>query len=163
MSIKNLNRPVPRFLLDRLDRLQETLQTIGQRLRDSIAQVVGTQVGEAVRDALEGVLHGRQPQDRALDHHSYRPDPYRERDHLYDAREENGFWHDPERHTPEPMLQPERIPEPTPEPRPSRWKALLVGAVELATWWLRRGPQRPSLKKLLGAGAVVGLVTLVAG
>src|SRR5262245_26597657 len=111
MSIKSLNRPVPRFLLDRLDRLQEALQTLGQRLRESIAQVVGTQVGEAVRDALEGVLHGRQPQDRTLDHHRYRPDHYRDHDRLYDGPEENGFWRDPERFTPQPMLEPERISE----------------------------------------------------
>jgi hypothetical protein len=153
-----LSHPTRRFILDRLERLQETLQNLGQRLRASIAQIIGTQIGDAIQEAMESLLHA-QPIDRYPERRQYaerRPD---ERGYGYEPHE-SGFWddHEPE---PEETFQPD--PQPAPEIRASRWKSLLTGMVQLASWWWQRGPKRPSLKKLAIMGATIAITSLVAG
>src|SRR5579872_6957651 len=92
MNHNTLRHTTQRFLMDRLEKLHDALQNLGQRLRASIAQIIGTQIGDAVQEAIEGLLHTqpieRYP-DRRLqgerwpDHHGY---PYGPR--------ESGFWGD---------------------------------------------------------------------
>ena len=62
MSLEILSRPARRFLAERLDRLQETLENFGRRVREGVAAVLGSHIGEAVRDALHAVLrNGAEP------------------------------------------------------------------------------------------------------
>src|SRR5262249_40545409 len=132
MTIKLLTRPMRRFLIDRLERLNEALLTLGQRLRESIAQIVGVQVGEAVQDAIEGMLNKkptRTSSHRRFSQDRYHDPPYHRPDDRYEDFDEQGFWQDHEQNQ-----------EAQPEQRPSRWKTLLIGAVELATWTLRHRP-----------------------
>src|SRR4051794_31564496 len=51
-----LPRRARRYLLERLERLHEALASLARRLRDGIATVIGTHVGDAVRDALQAAL-----------------------------------------------------------------------------------------------------------
>jgi hypothetical protein len=172
MSISSLAGPTRRFLLNRLERLRESLESLGHRLRECIAEIVGKQMGEAIRDALDDTLRMKSlsPSSDGDRHETRRVSPQE------DARRwqwEGNEPDDPSWEADEPYY--ERAHEPTyqdrtepatvqpSEPRPSRWRSLLTGLVELAGWWFPRGPQRPSFRKLLGLGAVVGAVTAVAG
>ena len=58
MSIRNVLRRAVRHLSHRLERLHEALVGLGQRLRDSIAGLVGSHLGEAIRDAVRALLAG---------------------------------------------------------------------------------------------------------
>jgi hypothetical protein len=161
MNIGHLSRPARRFLSERLDRLHNALESLGQRLREGIAHLVGSHIGEAVQDALKTVLlsssASRTAQPR-YDPGRYPSDDYYQREqnfHTQASRED--FWADPE-----PV--PEPLPPPPEEPRqPSRWRSVLVGSVHLATVWYRHRPQRRSVLRFLGLGAIAALVTLAAG
>ena len=55
----SLTRPVRRYLKERLDRLHNALASLARRLRESIASVIGTHLGDAVRDAVQAALDQR--------------------------------------------------------------------------------------------------------
>jgi hypothetical protein len=158
MKIDYLSRPTRRFLSDRLDRLHNALESLGQRLREGIAHLVGSHIGVAVRDALASALQHK-PQlrpidsypayDRADQPHSFRDDS--------DIRQD--FWHEREYES----LPPELEPAPKVEPKPRRWQPLLTGGVQLASWWLQHRPTPRSLKRVLVIGTVTGVTMLVAG
>src|SRR5262249_29418510 len=78
--------------------------------------------------------------------HGDPPDP-----HPHEEYPEEGFWGNRE---------PE---EPARQQKPSRWRSLLTGLVQLAAWSVRNNSKRPSLKRLLCIGTAVGILTLVAG
>jgi hypothetical protein len=70
VRIDSLSRSARRFLAARLDRLQQSLEAFGQRVRESLAAVIGGHIGDAVRDALHAVLrNGRQLRPNFLDTH----------------------------------------------------------------------------------------------
>jgi len=161
MSLEILSRPTRRFLAERLDRLQETLETFGQRVREGIAAVIGTHIGDAVRDALHAVLYTRQ---------EFRRDPF---DHRRDDRverydgvqherfdeEPDEFWHEPESHS-----RPTSTPAAT---APSRWRGMLTGGLHLAGWCLqdrlaRRGQTALGVAGVAGVAAVACLLGPVA-
>jgi hypothetical protein len=160
MTISMLSGPSRRFLLNRIERLRESMENLGERLRESISQIISTQVGEAIREVLDSLLHikpSRSSPEYRRDDSRY--DPHREYPpnwYGYEAGQGDGFWNDREEpEEPEPEVEPER--------KPSRWKSLLTGLVQLAAWWFERGPKRPSLKRLLGIGAIVGAATMMGG
>lgn len=145
MSIKNISRPVHRFLADRVDQLRQALEQFGERVRAGIAAVIGGHIGDAVRDALHAVLHARTP--------AHQPYPDSQFDHPFDlpcrdgAQDERtceeplAFWDAPEPHPP---------PSAAPEVKPrSRWFTLLTGA--LRGWFLDR-VARPSSGIALAVG-----------
>lgn len=156
MSNNTLSHPTRRFLMDRLERLHESLENLGQRLREGIASLVGNHIGDAIKDAL-AILLLRESPTRAPEPYPRRESAYSPRDFHRDGYDEydRDFW----RHEPDlPDREPGREPEPETEPKPSRWKTLLTGLVHLSTWWL----QRRSWRSFLVAGAVVGAAALVA-
>jgi hypothetical protein len=55
-ATRNLARRALRHVCERLERLHEALENLGRRLHDSIAQLIGSQVGEVVREAIYAVL-----------------------------------------------------------------------------------------------------------
>ena len=165
MIISRLGGPSRRFLLDHIDRLRQSMENLGKRLRESIAEIIGKQIGEAVRDALDALLHTR-PAER-----NTRYPPYRQ--HEYDPREDypadwyssgfaqgQDFWQEMDAQEPE---EPEPQPEPEQKRHPPQWKSVLRGLAQLSAWWFQRGPKRLSLRQLLGLGTVVGMVTMAAG
>jgi hypothetical protein len=172
MSISNFSRPARRFLLNRLERLRESLEALGHRLRQCVSDIIGTQVGEAIRDALDRTLRlkslvptptcdppeippGVQQEDpRGWDWEP--PDP----EEAYREPDAPGWEPSPE---PSPPPRAQQAPTPPSDVRPSRWRSVLAGLVELAGWWLQRGPKRSSLRKLFGLGAIVGTLMVVAG
>jgi hypothetical protein len=160
MNLKHLSHSTRRFLSERLERLHSALESLGQRLRESIAQLVGSHIGEAVQDALATALLKR-PLTRATlggyesrryphdDYHRYREEaPYHTRD--------DDNWGDEE---PEPPLPP----PPKKPQQSSRWRSVLAGGVHLATLWYQHRPPRRSLLRFLGLGVVDAIVTLAAG
>jgi hypothetical protein len=155
MNLNHLSHSTRRFLMERLERLHTALENLGQRLREGIAQLVGSHIGEAVQDALAtALLH------RPLSYFA-RPDRDPRRYPGDDLHREREDWpHADERHA---GFWEEREPEPPPPPRPSRWRSVVAGSVHLATLWCRYRPPRRSLLRFLGLGAVAALVTLAAG
>ena len=159
MNIGHMSRSARRFLIDRLERLHTALETLGERLREGIAQLVGGHIGEAVKDALATALLRRPVHLSPHPDHDLRPWHSaaldRHGDHLHDHGYREGFWEEEQESLPAP-----RPPEPG---QPSRWKSLVAGGVHLVTLWYRHRPPRRVLLRFLGLGAVAILVTLVAG
>lgn len=164
MSLSLISRSTQRFLLNRLDRLRESLEGLGHRLRACLADTIGTQIGEAIRDALDKALYlksspaappiasedarRREPEEGSPDW--YWQEEAEEDEPLRDEVEEAS----PERSQP-------HVPDVAPQP--ARWKYVLTHLVELAGWWIQRGSKKLPMIKLLGLSALVGTTTLVAG
>jgi hypothetical protein len=73
-------RKLARQLCARLERLHQALLGLGQRLRESIAGLIGSHIGEAVREAIRAMLDGAvpRPPGQTLPHaHDPYRDPYR--------------------------------------------------------------------------------------
>jgi hypothetical protein len=91
MNYYNSSPGPPRTLADRLSRLNDSLQSLGERLKASIAGLLGDTISDAVRDSVRGLLGGREESH----------DPYRDRrDHhardYYEEREDDP-WGDEDR------------------------------------------------------------------
>jgi hypothetical protein len=166
LNIQKYNLPCRRFLHQRLERLREALENLGKRLRESIAELVGRHLGDALRELFERLLRlppTLRPPDYPSPRHPSYHNPSYEPDDPY---QEQGFWGNSapmERDSfPPSPLPPEPVaPEPT--PRPSRWRSLLAGLTQLAGWWLQSKPRRPALRQVLMVGTVVSITTVVAG
>src|SRR4051794_4774363 len=124
---------VRRYLQERLDRLHNALASLACRLRESIAAVIGTHLGDAVRDAVQAALDQRtraSPQSNDPDDFPHRPvhgdghDPYGEygvhRSSEFDAPP--GLWQAPV-HEPTPPVQ-----QSTSRNGPPRWWSFLPAA-----------------------------------
>src|SRR5436190_5358948 len=92
----------PRTLAQRLARLNDDLQMLALRLKDAIAGAVSSAAGQAVRDAVRGLLGSEKA--RAADHDMFDPRLERESDSWEDADE--GPWRQ-EEHEPLAPLAPE--------------------------------------------------------
>ncbi len=156
MSINLLSRPARRFLSDRLERLHDALENLGQRLREGIAHLVGGHIGDAVRDALASALQHKLPSrpHDAYSAHNVAGEPHGFHD---DSDMRQDFWREREYEPPPPA------PEPKAELKPRRWQPLLAGGMQLASWCLQHRPKPRTLKRMVGIGAVAGLITLLAG
>jgi hypothetical protein len=188
-STRNLARRAVRLACERLERLREALLGLGRRLRDSIAQLVGSHVGEAVRETVHALLEdsyprpaGPDPPPRASYRGSYQQVPYRGESYPEDLYGDDSYHDDCHRHVgeePYRRSQPDRhdhdkpIPQAVALPSPTWW-SLVPPAVQMAGWVVRRLPGRPSLlgSLLVGvaaavttgtAGPMAGAVTAVAG
>src|SRR5260370_24953924 len=78
---RNLARRAVQHVCDRLEQLHEALLGLGQRLRDSIAQLVGSHIGDAVREAVRTLLEAASPRPPGADPPAmpFRSDSYRGR------------------------------------------------------------------------------------
>ncbi len=179
-SAHMLTKPVRRYLMERLERLYEALSRLGQRLKESIASIVGEHVGDAVREGLQAALEHRLP-----DSHprlpSYREPGYREPsyrgqsyrgpysheadDPRYGGSQQSGFWYDDDE--PEESRPPDIPPDPPPSNRPTtRWWSFLPTALQALGWWMKNQPNRLRhlpVRTVLGIGAASGLAALVIG
>ena len=147
-------RSVRRYLADRLDLLQQTIDHLGTRLREGIASAIGQTVADAAQVAVRSFLAGLQPspilppKDRRYD--SY--EPYSQEPSYYDG------WEHPEY---DPALD---LEEPPPVPnRPSRWKVAITAAVQVLAYWLRQPPGGRTVLTAIGVAAVTGAAALLGG
>jgi hypothetical protein len=154
-----------RLLSQQLDRLQQTLTSLGQTLRDRIAQVVGQSVSGIVREAVHAVLeqlHGEPGHRRLVEDvppTRYDPrglfsdaDPPEER--YLDERFPDADFRDDDPLDDEPWTDA----QPTP-PRPlPRWRAFLAAVLQAVSWWLRRGFTYPWLTASAVGVVVVSLL-----
>lgn len=151
MSIEILSRPARRFLAERLDRLQQTLEAFGERVREGIATVMGDSIGEAVREALHAVLrNGRAFRHNCFDAHSNdRFDLDEVAQNEMPCDEPREFWR-----------APEPIPLPAPAPKeepPWRWRRMLSAGLQVAGWCLQDRLARRSGQAALGVACVAGV------
>jgi len=182
---RKLARRALRGLADRLERLQEALQGLAGRLRESIARLVGDHAGEAIREAIWALLEGlssgpqgRDPPPRVPYRDPYRADPFSSGDNrgaLYGAGrswdrrdpyrdEPRGDWlEDREEHEDwgGGYGQTERD-GPLAASLPGWW-ALLPPALHLAGWGLRRFPPGPRLLGAVGVGAAAAVAAVTIG
>jgi hypothetical protein len=160
-----LTKPARRYFQERLDRLYDALSQLGQRLRESIASVVGQHVGEVVRETVQAVLENRLPEakQRLPSYHepSYRRSFREEQeDPRYGAPQRPGFWYDDEEDYRPQYTTPD--PQPTKRPVMRLW-SLLLAAVQGFGWWIKNQPRRISVRKVLGIGAASIVAGLVLG
>jgi hypothetical protein len=161
--------PARTSLRARLERLQATIDGLGERLRNGIARAVSQAVSSAVHDAIHFWL-GDGKQNQATAGPMVWPSPHLRRQwddrpedrwpgDYEDDRFEDDRWED------EPYFEgaglPQQAREPPPQPsseqKPS-WRSALALGLQATAWCLRRSKGR------LGAHAAfgIGLVTFVA-
>ena len=130
-------------LRSRLGRLHDALAGLAQRLRESIASVVGEHAGQAVRDGVAAALGGppgtpapeptRYDRSR-YDYGAYAADPY-----AGETEDRTDWGPGPARSWDEPRPQPAASP---PASTPPRWWAILPAALQALAFWLRHPPSR---------------------
>jgi len=142
-------------LTDRLRRLNDNLQRLAARLKDSIAAAIGKTVAEAVKDGVSDLLGVEDEPEPRRDAY---PGGYGHGRHWEEGDDYGRYGGDPWRYQDE---------DPPPLPKPGRgdgrWKEAVRAAMQTALWWLRRQPtRRPMLTTTLVALAA-GSAALVAG
>ena len=147
----------PRTLTERLTRLNDDLRALGERLKASIAGVVGEAIADAVRDSVRHLLGKEAPADRYPDQREVYPrghsrddsydrvnDPWSEVDRRWAEDEEESYW--PAREKPVPRTNTRR-----------RWRSALSAAVQTCLWFLKCQPRRrPVLTTLAVTLAEIG-------
>jgi hypothetical protein len=143
-----------RFLADRLDHLQQTIDQLGQRLRSALASVVGDSVSEAVHSALRSLLTGMPPLDPEYDPYArYSGDPYAPA--RQDPYAEEYGW--------ERSQSPTSAPTTTPAEPPVRWRLALAAALQVLAFWLRDHAGRQAVLSAVGVAAATGGAAFLAG
>ena len=146
----------PRTLAERLGRLNDNLQTLGDRLKASIAAVVGDAIADAARDAVRGLLGSKEaPTDPYRDRHdNYAPAYYRD--------EGDDPWGEEDRGWEGEVVRPARE-TPTRKGAGRRWRNAVSAAVQAALWFLRRQPRRRPVLTTLAVTLAAGVAGFVAG
>ena len=152
----------PRTLAERLARLNDDLRTLGERLKASIAGVVGEAIADAVRDSVRDLLGGKNSTgDPYRDRVGGRPrDPYRE----YPGGGEDDPWGEDRRWQDEDESYPPAREAPTPRAGTGRrWRSALAAAVQTCLWFLKRQPRRRPVLTTLAVTLAAGVTGFVAG
>jgi hypothetical protein len=143
----------PRTLAGRLERLNDNLRTLGERLKASIAAVVGDAIADAARDAVRGLLGSKEaPADPYRDHHA--------RSYYRDG--EDDPWGEEDRGWEDEVIPSARETPPTREGAGRRWRNAM-SAVQAALWCLRRQPRRRPVLTTLAVTLAAGVTGFIAG
>ena len=154
-------RPVGRRLTHHVQRLRQSFDGLGQRLRAGVALALGQSVAAAVHEAVQTVLD---------DAPEYPTAPYP----LRAAPPARSLWSDRERPSWDDDLE-EPLPEDDDEayapggqadretPPPVRWPAAVAAGLQAAAWWLRRQAGRCSLVVASGIGLLTALGAYAGG
>jgi hypothetical protein len=146
----------PRTLSERLERLNDNLQALGERLKASIAGLLGDTIADAVRDAVRGLLGGREeshdPYRDRRDHHA--PGYYRER--------EDDPWGDEDRRRREEDFAPARQAPAARTGAGHRWRNAANAALQAALWFVKRRPRRRPVLTTLAVTLAAGVTGFVA-
>ena len=159
--MKTFIRSLPGRLVRRhLDRLQASLETLGERLREAVSRLVGEAVADAVREGVRVLVS---PPTTASFPHA--PDVLRE-------DWEQRTWHDSYRQPWDDMDEEEPIAAyddcvstepPAALPTPAWWSRAAAVGCQAAAWWLRRQTSRFPVLTTLGLGCSAALTAYVAG
>ena len=159
-------------LASHVDRLNDTLVTVTQRLRETVAQAVSSSLAGAVREAVHALFSDDEPSREPPPYYQrppYRSRPYwgepdredRDEDDL--PREEwshdqSRGWREVESEQPEPTRPPDNN-----EGNPTRFHHALAVGCQAVAWWLRRQAGRVTAIATLGIGLVATGAAFVAG
>jgi hypothetical protein len=141
----------PLTLAERLDRLNDTLQSLAHRLKESIAEAVGSAVAGAVRDGVRHLLGGAAAPAH-LDHRPYFEEP------------QAPGWHD----SAVPMWADQddvgllRRPQLPGRPTRGRWLEALGVALQAGLCWLGHQPRRSPALTVVTVAVATGVAALLA-
>jgi hypothetical protein len=150
----------PLTLSQRLQHLKADLQGLGERLKHSIASVIGKAIADAVRDAVRWLLGG---QEEPTAHYP---------GNLHDPWDDPGerHWGHPgeERDWPEDHAFFSPRAEETAHDRASnetarRWRNAWTAGLQTALWWLARQSCRCPVLTTVAVGLAAGVTGYVAG
>jgi hypothetical protein len=157
----------PQTITQRLDRLKESLQALGSRLKTSIATVIGSTIADAIRDAVKRLLGVEE--EPALEDDGYRYNaPSR-----WDDRNSSSRWDD--RNSPDRYWNDDSgwgdqddfdTPSQTPaaaHEAPKRWRNALTSSLQTALWWLKHQPARRPVLTTVAVALTAGITGFVAG
>jgi hypothetical protein len=183
MSWHNHSPGRPPTLVERLQRLNDSLAGLGRRLRDSVATVVGSAVAEAVRDGVRRLLEQVNPTPTLKENETQRRDHLHQSDRLDDDRfDSGGYYREPggwpreqgsdfpedeqtdgglwrERYESEP---PTREPE-TNNRQVGRLEYAVTTAVAAGTWWVQRNRLRRPVLTTVAVAVAAGIAAFFAG
>lgn len=148
-TISSFIRTSRRVIASRLNHLRLSLRDLRERLRASVVQIIGENLGRMVRETLQESLHGSNSRSSRL------PRQYSDD---WDGSDEY-YWGDPNHWENEYEPDPERgYPEPTrsEEATPSNpLSTALASGFRVVAWGLRRWSGTGSLLRIVGCGLVV--------
>jgi hypothetical protein len=156
-AIRTLAGPARDFIVVRLETLHLALHQLAVRLRDSIATLIGSHVGNAIGDVLRAALSRRLPgpdDDDADDFYGDRS-PYGDHDHEHRWPS----WHDPdprERWYGQEKNTPTLVSAPLPG-----WLPLVPPILHALTWLLRPLLTRRAWLGSLAVGAAAALAAVL--
>jgi hypothetical protein len=145
----------PPTLRERLTRLHDNLQALGERLKASIASVVADAVAEAVRDAVRRLLGERR--EPVIDHFHDPRDHFNDRDDRWDDG-----WGEDRRWADEDDYHARETPT-TRTRAGQRWRSALSAALQACLWFLRRQPRRRPVLTTVCVTLAAGVTAFVAG
>jgi hypothetical protein len=159
-SLRDYIDPGGKMLACRLDQFCSTLESLGTRLRGTIATAIGETLGGFVRDVawrvLEEVTQGR-PGSEPIRSPWSRPVPDTLARETFDP-DERGYWADEEeaRSEPDPEEQPTR-------PAPERLPTALSAGLQAASWWLQRWSGQGRALTTVAVGLIATAVAFLGG
>jgi len=144
--------PSRRQLQQHLARLIDTLETLMQRLRESIARTVGEAVANAVHEVTRRLSPSSlDPRERSGWH---------QRESWDEPNESE--WDDGPAYATD-RYRDDDAPESPPETPASRWRHALSVGCQTAAWWLARQAGRNPVLTSTGLGLTAALVSYTAG
>ncbi len=154
-----------------LGRLQQSLDVVGEQVRQAVASAVGRTIAEAIGEAVYEALRPRAgpsyPQPRSSWYADRSATGRRDWDEPAWRREaDSSSWRDAYGYDDydAPRYDDDSEPEDASAPRDPlrarRWGRAVAAGLHAAAWWLRRHPGQVSLLAALTVGAVVGLTAL---
>jgi len=157
-SIRDFIDPGGSMFARRLMQFCERLELLGERLRGSLANVIGEAIGFVVRDAALRILDEGTHYFPAADSSSRwpgnEPDP-RPQEHFED---EHGYWDEEDDVPYEPVREARWMPA-----VPSRLPSAFSAGMQAASWWLRRWPGRKRVITTLAVGLIATAAAFVGG
>jgi hypothetical protein len=150
----------PRTLAQRLRHLKADLQGLGERLKTSIASVIGQAIADAVRDAVRWLLGGQEEPVAPSPGNPYnRWDDPDER--LWSQQGEERDWlHDDASFAPR---SEGTAPGKASKETAQRWRHAWTAGLQTALWWLARQSCRRPIVTTVAVGLAAGVTGYVAG
>ena len=146
----------PRTLAERLSRLNDGLQSLGERLKASIAGLLSDTIADAVRDSVRGLLGDKEsPPTPRREYREYRDprDPASYRDGEDDPwGDEDRRWEGEEVYTPARETS----------PKGNRWRNAVSAALQTCLWFLKRQPRRRPVLTTVCVTLAAGVTGFVA-
>jgi hypothetical protein len=161
-----------KWLAAHVNRLRQTLDALGRRLRDTVATAVGQTVALAVREAVHAALTDFSGAPAARQAPAREPDPARSLWSLPDDADADPWPGgpgdlDPDDFGPDlPDLRdpsdPRAAPARDPKPEP-RWPLAVVVGCQAAAWWLKRRLARLPVLAAVAVGVLAAVATYAGG